>query len=564
MRYIFSKILPHWPAFAITMVFLCIEAFADLLLPSVMSLVVDRGIAQGDTALIAHYALLMLLIAFTGAAGAVMRNFLSARYSELIGKEIREEVYSKIETFSFSSFDHLPPGDLITRLTNDVTQIQNFVFSLMRILVKAPLVSIGSFALIIYNSPRYAPVVFLVIVAAVTFVTLNAVLSFPRFAKAQGAIDRVNGKVREFLNAIRIVKAFSAEEKETESFSSISKELEEKNVSALRVSAVFMSLVNFAVNFGIVLILLVSNLKPSEGVGSLMASVNYMTQLLVSLSLCANIINRSVRASASSARVTEILNEPVTQVEKEGARTEPGEGSVELKSVSFAYHEGANDTLKGVSFSLPPGTSLAVIGATGSGKSTLASLLMRFYDTDRGSVLLDGTDVQDWTMKALREEITIVTQKPVLFSGSVRENMRLAKEDASDEEIIHALRLAEALFVLTLPDGLDTDLSERGVNLSGGQKQRLSIARSLLRGAKVLILDDSTSALDSLTEHRLLSNLFALDITLIVITQRVSTAAMCDRILVLEEGEVKGDGSAEDLYRDSEVYREIHNSQIGA
>lgn len=564
MKYILSKIKPHWPAFAVTMVFLFMEAFADLLLPSVMSLIVDRGIALGNQALISRYAVLMLMIAAGGAFAATMRNFLSARYSELVGMEIREEVYEKIETFSFSSFDHLPPGDLITRLTNDVTQIQNFVFSLMRILVKAPLVSIGAFALIIINSPGFAPVVFFVIIAAVTFVTLNALLSFPRFSKAQGAIDKVNGKVREFLNAIRIVKAFSAEEKEAEAFEGISKDLEAKNVNALRISAVFMSLVNFSVNSGIVLILLVSNIRPQPGVGSLMASVNYMTQLLVSLSLCANIINRSVRASASSQRVVEILSEPDAQEEKEDARTEGGEGLIEFKDVTFSYHEGSEPALSKVSFKLPPHSSLSIIGATGSGKTTLGSLLMRFYDASSGSVMLDGTDVKDWSFKALREEITIVTQRPVLFSGSIRENLRLAREEASEEDILAALSAAEADFVLSLPAGLDTDLSERGVNLSGGQKQRISIARSLLRKPKVLILDDSTSALDSITEHRLLEKLFAMDISLIVITQRVSTAQKCDRILVLEDGEVKGLGSAEELCRTSEVYREIRSSQIGA
>lgn len=563
MKYIISKIAPHRKAFLAAICFLFCEAMCDLLLPSIMSFVVDEGIGSSlDTIL--RYGLLMLLIAAFGAFSAVMRNNLSAKYSEIIGKEIRDEVYRKIMTFSFSSFDRLAPGDLITRLTNDITQIQNFIYGAMRILVKAPLVCIGALALIVIRTPSYTPVILTVIVFASLFITLNALRGFPRFRKAQAAIDKVNGKVREFLNTIRIVKAFSAEEKEAEAFSKDSLELQERNISALYVSALFMPLVNFSVNFGIVLILFSTAWHPTGEVGSLMASVNYMMQLLVSLSMVSNIINRSVRASASASRVTEILEEPQRQKETGNPRTETGEGSISFQKVSFAYHEGAADTLKDISFTLPPGAALSVIGATGSGKTTLAALLMRFYDTTTGQVLVDGTDVRQWSMKALRKEVTIVSQRPVLFSGTIRENMRLSKEEASDEEIYAALRLSQAYdFVMRMPDGLDTDLSERGVNLSGGQKQRLSIARSLLRGARILILDDATSALDSFTEQKVLEGLFKEDITLIVITQRISTASMCGSILVLEDGRVAGTGSSEELLRTCEVYREIYSSQVG-
>lgn len=564
MKYIISKIAPHKKAFLIAICFLFCEAMCDLLLPSMMSFVVDEGVAGSSLDTILHYGLIMLLIAAIGAFSAVMRNNLSARYSEIIGKEIRDEVYGKIMSFSFSSFDHLPPGDLITRLTNDITQIQNFIYGAMRILVKAPLVCIGALALIIIRTPSYAPVMLVVIAFAALFVTLNALQGFPRFKRAQDAIDKVNGKVREFLTTIRIVKAFSAEEKEAEAFRKESLELQQRNISALYVSALFIPLVNFSVNFGIVLILFTTASHPSGEVGSLMASVNYMMQLLVALSMVSNIINRSVRASASASRITEILEEPQSQKESAEPRTVRGEGNIEFSSVSFAYHEGAADTLKEVSFTLPAHTALSVIGATGCGKSTLASLIMRFYDASKGEVLVDGTEVKDWSVNALRSEVTIVSQRPVLFSGTIRENMQLAKESASDEEIYAALKTAQAYeFVTALPRGLDTDLSERGVNLSGGQKQRLSIARSLLKKANVLILDDATSALDSFTERGVLEALFRENLTLIVITQRISTACMCGSSLVLEDGRVAGIGSHAELLRDCKVYREIYESQVG-
>jgi ABC-type multidrug transport system, ATPase and permease components len=564
LKFILLRIKPHLCAFLFGIFFLSLEALADLTLPLIMSYVVDLGIGSKDAALILSYGLLMLAVALSGAFCAFMRNRLAAYVSENVARELRTDLYAKVQHFSFENRDRISEGELITRLTNDVTQIKGFVYGSMRILIKAPLTSIGAMAFIIMRTPSFIPVLAAIILFSALWVVLNILAGFPRYRNLQEKLDILNSAVREYLIGVRTVKAFSAEEKEKAQFERSSSVLASANVKALRVAAVLMPLVNLTVNLGIVVILVMANTGLNGRVGALMASVNYMTQILFSLSMVSNIVNRSVRASASAIRIREVLEEENEQKVAEGGFKGNGKGELEFSAVSFSYASSSKNTLSDISFTVVGGSSLAIIGPTGSGKSTLINLIPRFYDVNGGAISLDGVDVKDWDMERLRSAIRIVTQRPMLFSGTIRENLAFASDTAGEDEMLNALEKASALaFVNSADKGMDTLLGQRGVTLSGGQKQRLSIARALLGKAELMILDDATSALDSFTEARVLDNLLASQSSVILVTQRISTARRADKILVLEEGRAVGFGSHEVLLETCPVYKDLCLSQMG-
>ncbi len=564
MRYILSKIKPHKLIFIFGIIFLSIEAICDLLLPSVMSYIVDLGIAKNDLATISKAAAIMLVIALIGACCAFCRNRLSALLSERVGRDIRAELFERTERFSLSSFEHFKAGTLITRLTNDITHIQGFVYGLLRILIKAPIMCVGAMSLIIINTPQFAPVLALLIVLATIWTILNVAIGYPRFNVVQEKLDNLNSKIREFLLGIRLVKAYSAEKKERSETEALSLSLKNTNIKALRVAATFMPLVNFSVNLGILLILILSNIERKSEVGALMATINYMTQLLASLSMVSNIVNRSVRAGSSAHRIQSVLNWKDDDQDTSGTECLNSIENIEFKNVSFSYPSSKELTLKGIDLTLNKGQVLSIIGPTGSGKSTLINLLPRFYDCTEGQILINGENSCVYNLKMLRKNIAIVTQHPFLFSGTIADNLRFAKDNATDEELINALKDAEAYnFVFALPDKMETVLGQGGVNLSGGQKQRLSIARALVANSSLLILDDATSALDSFTERKVLENLFNKGCTIILVTQRISTVCKADTILTLDKGVVAGEGSHSFLLKNCEVYCEIYNSQMG-
>lgn len=564
MKYIIEKIKPHKALFIFGVMFLAIEASCDLLLPSIMSRIVDKGIAGSNMETIVKSAIFMFCIALTGACCAVCRNRFSAQLSENVGRDIRNELFEKVERFSFASFGHFKAGSLITRLTNDITQITGFVFGLLRILIKAPIMALGAMSLIVINTPEFAPVLFLIIVLASIWTVLNVYIGYPRYNVVQDKLDAFNAKIREFLLGIRLVKAYSAEKDEVEESAELSDELRKANIRALRVSAVFMPLVHFSVNLGILIILILSNIERKNEVGALMATINYMTQLSISLSQVSNIVNRSVRAGTSANRIKAVLDYKDDGQNTSGNTKIDNITSIEMNGVSFIYPESKEYTLQDVSLSVQKGEVLSIIGPTGSGKTTLINLLPRFFDISSGTYSINGQDNFSYDIEDLRKSFAVISQNPFLFSGTIRDNLLFSNEKATDEEIIDALKKAEAYgFVSSLPDGLDTILGQGGVNLSGGQKQRLSIARAIVSGASFFIVDDATSALDSFTEHRVLDNLFNLDSTFILVTQRISTARRADRILVLDNGRSVGLGKHAELIKRCEIYKEIYNSQIG-
>lgn len=548
------------------MLFLTMEALADLLQPTFMSFIVDEGVENADISRIWHYGLIMLLIAGVGAISAVMRNLFASRTSQTIGMEIRRDMYANVQQLSLENIDRLQPASIITRVTNDVSQIQEFINGLMRIMVKAPITGIGAITLIIIRTPRQAPVIGIILIIAGLFIFGNIKIGYPRFGIVQKKLDNLNNVTREFLSSVRVVKAFRAEDEETNKFEASSVDLAGANTSALRVMAVFSPLISLTVNFGIVLLLWISGSAEASHIGRIMASVNYMTQVLFSLNMISNVINNAVRAMASSERIEEVLNETPAQKKAEHPQVPADFSSVTFENVSFTYAGCPRESLTDINIAIKPGNTIGIIGPTGSGKSTLVNLVPRFYDATKGRILIGGVDVTLIDEKLLRDNIAVVPQKALLFTGTIKENLKWGREDATDEDVRRAAQIACAdSFIEASANGYDTMLGQGGVNLSGGQKQRLSLARALLRNPKILILDDCTSALDAATEHAVLNGLAGLDaeLTILLISQRISTVMRADCILCLDNGVVQGFGTHDELMRSCETYRSIYDSQIG-
>ncbi|WP_135551462.1 ABC transporter ATP-binding protein [Paenibacillus cymbidii] len=572
MGYLLPYYRKHGKLFYLAILFVTLEALADLTLPTVMAHILDSGVAAGNLHVVWRLGGLMLLITAGGAVAAAMRNIVASRVSQKFGAELRGDLFRKIQLLGFRNIDRFERASLITRLTNDVTQVQNFVNGLMRIFVKAPLLGIGSLVMAALLNPRLAIVPAVVVPIVAVLIALNMKFGFARFLGVQKALDRVNATMREYLSGVRVVKAFNRFDFEVDKFEESNLQYRDRSIRVMRIMAAFNPAVMLTVNFGIVAVIWLGALRVDSGhmqIGHIVAFVNYMTQLLFALMTVFMVFNMLVRARASHTRIGEVF------AERDAMQTAPLErepspdakGGISFDNVTFAYEGMENAAaLKGVTFDVLPGESIGLIGSTGSGKSTIASLIPRFYDTSGGVVRVNGADVRQVDPRELRETIAIVPQKTVLFTGTIAENIGWGRESASREDIELASRLAEAHeFVSTLPDGYETRLGQRGVNLSGGQKQRVSIARALVRKPDILILDDCTSAVDTATESRIKQALrdYAQGITCLLIAQRITSVMDLDKIVVLDEGQVVGIGKHETLLRECEVYREIFQSQVG-
>ena len=573
MKLILSYLKRHILIFCISTAFLTLEAVADLMQPTYMSYIVDDGVANADVGQILIYGGIMLGIALFGAFCAVMRNHFASRTSQTIGKEIRHDIYHNVQQLSLENIDRLQPASIITRITNDVTQIQDFINSIMRIMIKAPITGIGAVVLIIIQTPKQAPIMIVIVIIATLLIVLNIMVGYPRFGKVQKKLDKLNGVSREFLSSVRVVKAFRAEDKETGKFKNASDDLADANISALRAMAMFAPLINLTVNFGIVLLLFISKEQAAGDIGRLMASVNYMGQVLFALAFISNVINSAVRALASSERIKEVLDEKPVQKKAEHPQKPEIKGEIKFNDVSFAYAGASRSALSHISFTANPGETIGIIGPTGSGKTSLVNLIPRFYDTTEGALTVDGVNVNEIDEEYLRSKVALVAQKALLFTGTIMENLswglsnshdNLSKEDES--RIHKAVQIACAdEFIGKTKDGYNTLLGQGGVNLSGGQKQRLSLARALIKEPNILILDDCTSALDATTESSVLKGLSEMETkaTVLLISQRISTVMRADKILVLNNGEVQGFGTHTELLNNCGTYREIYESQIG-
>ncbi len=566
MKLILKYIRRHMILFFAALFFLTVEAMADLLQPTFMAHIVDEGVKNTDIRQILFYGGIMFAIALAGAFGAVMRNYFASRTSQLISKEMRSDMFRKVQALSLENIDRLQPASIITRITNDVTQIQDFINGCMRIMVKAPITCIGAIALVIIQTPQQIPMIIIILAIAFILISANMKLGYPRFGLMQKKLDRLNNVSREFLSSIRVVKAFHAEHQEETKFETASLDLADASTSAMRIMAVFSPLINLTVNFGIVILLWLSQNQNSMEIGRLMASINYMTQILFAMGMISNILNTAVRAIASSKRISEVLEEKPAQLSPAVPLCPEWKGEIAFENVSFAYAGAGKEALSHVSFCAKPGETIGIIGPTGSGKSTLVNLVPRFYDVTKGSIRIDNVNVENISEETLRSAVAVVPQKALLFSGTISENLRWGRDNADFEDIRNASRIACAdSFISRTENGYDTLLGQGGVNLSGGQKQRLSLARALVRNPKILILDDCTSALDAETEAAVLSGLrrYLQGVTVLLISQRISTVRKADRILCLENGVVQGFGSHEELMSGCPTYQAIYHSQIG-
>ncbi|MCY9590835.1 ABC transporter ATP-binding protein [Paenibacillus chitinolyticus] len=580
----------YWKPFSAAVAFLTLEALCDLTLPTLMSKIIDVGVGGKQMDYVWRMGGIMLLVTALGAISASVRNVISSHVSQKFGAELRSDLFRKIQSLSFENIDRFDRASLVTRLTNDVTQVQMFVNGLMRVFVKAPLLCIGSLIMAARLNPPLSVILAVVVPVVGILIAINMKVGFPYFIKVQQALDRVNGIMREYLSGVRVVKAFNRFDYEVGKFGRANEEYRSRSVTAMRVMSAFNPGITLTVNFGIVAVLWLGGLRVDQGqmqAGHIIAFVNYMTQILFSLMLISMVFNMFVRARASAGRIGEIFAEentmaaqiPVTtaaggssasSADKPASGTLTGMqtgGSVEFENVTFSY-EGASGepVLRRITFSCEPGQTVGIIGSTGSGKSTLVSLIPRFYDAVSGTVKVNGTDVRELEPSRLREKIAVVPQKTVLFTGTVADNLRWGKEDASPEEMEHAARMAEAHeFIAASPEGYETRLGQGGVNFSGGQKQRLSIARAIVRKPDILILDDCTSAVDAATEARIKDALkkYAEGLTCLLIAQRITSVMDADKIVVLDRGEIVGSGTHDELLGSCRVYREIFQSQMG-
>lgn len=570
MSGLYKFLRPHWKAALLAPLLMFIEVLANLWQPTLMAAIVDQGIATGDIPFIIHTGLKMIGITLLGVAGGIGCTIAASIASHNFAADLREAVFDQVQAFSFANLDRFKTSSLITRLTNDVVRMQNAVLMSLRLLVRAPLLFLGGIIMAVALNARLTVILLVAIPILLLLLAAVAGRAFPLFTKAQQSLDRVNAVMQENLAGVRVVKAYVRADREQARFDQASRRLRDITVQAARIIALAMPIMMLIMNFSIVAVIWLGGIQVTGGqmkVGEIMAYINYITQILFSLLMVGMVFMMFTRAQVSAARVNEVLATKVDITDTPTAIKEPiRAGRVEFINVSFRYPGAVGPpVLKSISFTAEPGTTVAILGATGAGKSTLVNLIPRLHEPTEGQVLVDGLDVRDIKLDTLRAGIGMVLQEATLFSGSIKDNIKWGREDATDEEVVAAAEAAQAHdFIMSLPEKYATQLGQRGVNLSGGQKQRLAIARALIKRPPILIFDDSTSAVDMGTEARIHKALkdVAKNSTCFVIAQRISTVLHADKIMVLEDGEIEALGTHEELLRTSPVYQDIYHSQV--
>jgi ATP-binding cassette subfamily B multidrug efflux pump len=547
------------------------NALAELYLPTLMACMVDSGIAKGDTGTILRVGGRMLLVVLGSVGCYVGSTYLSSRISLAFGRDLRRRIFSKVAGFSLGEFDRFGAATLITRTSNDVTQVQIFVMMMFRMMVTAPLMCIGGIIMALSMDRHLSLVLLAAVPLLVIVLAFIAIRGVGLFKAMQRKLDRLSLVLRELLDGVRVIRAFNRVTSERERFGQANRDLTATALAAQRTVALLMPAMMVAMNFTALAIIWVGGHRIAAGsieVGTMMAFLQYAMQILFSLIMVSIMFVLLPRAQVSAGRIEEVLA-VMPEIKDPGVprATHIGHGRVDFKNVTFRYPGAEAPALEGISFSALPGEVTAIVGGTGSGKSTLASLIPRFYDVESGSVEIDGIDVRALRQEDLRRSIGFVPQKTVLFSDTVANNIRYGKEDASDDEIRHAATVAQLdEFIAGLPEGYAARVAQAGANLSGGQKQRLAIARALVRRPPVYVFDDSFSALDFKTDARLRRALAqeTRDAAVIIVAQRISTVMDADRIVVLDDGKVVGTGKHHALMRDCPVYREIVASQLSS
>ena len=567
-------ITPYLSAFVIGPLMMLTEVAGEVMLPKFMSMIINKGVASRNVAYIGKMGTLMVLTVLFMAVGGILGAYFSAKASISFTSDMRNDLFRKVQQFSFENIDGYSTGSLVTRLTNDVQQVQNVLMMGLRMALRAPGMFLGALIMAFMMNRQLAVIILIVIPLLLAAIILILKTAFPRFGEMQRRLDRLNSGIQESLTNVRVVKSFVREAHEIEKFSRLNRDLKESSLRALRIVITTMPVMMFAMNVTTLAVvwyggnIIIAGKMP---VGDLTAFTTYIVQILMSLMMLSMVFLQSSRASASMKRINEIFDTEInlTDDNAENKDKKVTEGRVEFKNVSFGYsgENGRKDlVLEGISFTAEPGQTIGIIGSTGSGKTSLVQLIPRLYDVTGGEVLVDGVNVKEYSLKHLREGVGMVLQKNILFSGTIEENLRWGNEDAPMEDVIRFSESAQAdPFVKTFKNGYDTEMGQGGVNVSGGQKQRLCIARALLKRPKILILDDSTSAVDTATEAKIRESLYhdLKDTTKIIIAQRISSVQEADQILVLEDGKIIGHGTHEELLKTCETYSEIYTTQIG-
>lgn len=571
MKRYWKYIRPYLPAFICGPLLMIVEVIGEVALPKFMANIINVGAAEHNVSYIVGMGITMIITALLMMIGGIGGAYFGAKASISFAADLRRDVFDKVQQFSFANLDQFSTGSLVTRLTNDITQVQNLINMALRMMLRAPGMLIGALIMALVMNVQLSLVVLVVIPILITLITIVIKIAFPKFDIMQKKLDALNSTVQEMLTNVRVIKSFVRGSYEEKRFAGANEELKESSLDAFKVVILNMPIMMLMMNIttlGVVWFGGKQILAGSMPVGDLTAFTSYIVQILMSLMMLAMVLLQSSRSLASLRRITEVLDTQISLSDEGCALPQKrvNSGSVEFKDVTFRYYkENKEAVLSHISFRVESGQVLGIIGSTGSGKTTLVQMIPRLYDTDRGQVLVDGVDVRDYSLKNLRDGVGMVLQKNVLFSGTIMENLMWGDSAASREEILAASKAAQAdPFVSSFTQGYLTELGQGGVNVSGGQKQRLCIARALLKKPRILILDDSTSAVDTATEAKIRES-FGTTLkgaTKIIIAQRISSVIDADQILVLDEGKIVGLGSHEQLLKDCGPYQEIYYSQM--
>ena len=565
-------IRPYLPYFIIGPLCMIVEVIGEVVMPKLLSVVINRANAGVLTVGNSLWVMvLMILTALLMMAGGVGGAYFGAKASVNFAAAVRADVYARVQAYSFANIDRFSTGSLVTRLTNDVTQMQNFVNMLLRMALRAPGMMIAALVMAIIMRPSLSVVFAVSVPLMLVMIGMIISIGFPRFSRMQKKIDALNSTVQENVTNVRVVKSFVREEREITKFRTANRELKDAGMAAMRVMIFLQPVMTLFMNLTVLAVILLGGrivLAGDMPVGDLSAFLTYVSQILFSLMIVTMLLMFSSRALASARRIREVLEETIDLSDADARYPDRlvTEGAVEFRDVSFRYYKNSEESvLDHINLTIPAGATVGVIGSTGCGKTTLVSLISRLYDVDEGQVLVDGVDVREYSLRHLRDGVGMVLQKNTLFSGSIAENLRWGNEHATDDEVRQAAALAQAdKFISTFSEGYDTLLEQGGANVSGGQKQRLCIARALLKKPRILILDDSTSAVDTATEAQIRrafrENLAGA--TKIIIAQRISSVQDADQIVVMDDGRITGVGTHAQLLADNAAYQEIYYSQV--
>ena len=546
------------------------EVICEMIIPVLMGQIVDRGVMAGNVSFIMRTGTLMIVVALLGLATGVMGGFFAARAGAGLARNLRKAMHDNIQTFSFANIDHFSTSSLVTRLTTDVTNIQNAYMMMLRMAMRAPSTMIVAMIMSFIISPRLASIYFIAVLFLALFMVFMMRTTTRYFKQVFERYDALNESVQENVSAIRVVKAYVREDYENSKFRKAAENIYEMFIRA-EMRVVSISPVMMGVVYSCILLIswFGANMIVSDTLttGNLMSLLTYCMNILMSLMMLSMVFIMVTMSEASARRISEVINEKSSLTNPENPIMEVPDGSIRFEDVDFSYRPGsAEPVLKDIDLDIHSGESIGIIGGTGSAKSSLVNLVSRLYDVTQGRILVGGHDVRDYDMDVLRRQVAVVLQKNVLFSGTIYDNLRWGDENASDEACRHACKLACAdEFIEKMPEGYDTVIEQGGTNVSGGQKQRLCIARALLRKPRILILDDSTSAVDTATDAKI-RRAFREEIpdtTRLIIAQRISSVQECDRIIVMDNGRVSGFGTHEELLRSNQIYREVYESQTG-